>query len=121
LRAIPIGNDYLNAATVVAAFALAYYFRLSWRLALGATVVYALFYAGALALGAVYGANLVWIAAALFVVGWIGQLIGHYLEGARPALLDDLQFLLIGPLWEIAHAYRALGWPSDDPQRRPAG
>src|SRR5262249_36547589 len=109
-------DDRVNAATVVAALALAYYFRLSWRLALGATVVYALFYAGALALGAAYGANLVWIAAALFVLGWIGQLIGHGVEGARPALLDDLQFLLIGPLWELAHAYRALGLPITTPR-----
>jgi uncharacterized membrane protein YGL010W len=121
LKAIPIGGDYVNAASVVAALALAYYFRLSWRLALGVAVVYALFYAGAAALGAVYGSKLAAIAAAIFVLGWIGQFVGHHLEGVRPALFEDLQFLLIGPLWELAHAYRALGWPSHDPRRVAAG
>ena len=36
---------------------------------------------------------------AIFVVAWIGQFIGHALEGRRPSFFKDLQFLLIGPLW----------------------
>jgi len=111
LKAIPIGGEWLNAASVVALLALGYYWRLSPRLALGGAVAFALFYAGARSLGAAYGPNLVWIAAAIFVVGWIGQFVGHHVEGARPSFFKDLQFLLIGPLWELAHAYRALGWP----------
>ncbi len=35
----------------------------------------------------------------IFVVAWIGQFIGHKLEGKSPSFLKDLQFLLIGPLW----------------------
>lgn len=35
----------------------------------------------------------------LFVLAWIGQFIGHYLEGKKPSFIDDLRFLLIGPLW----------------------
>ncbi len=37
----------------------------------------------------------------LFVVGWIGQFIGHRYEGKRPSFFRDLQFLLVGPLWVI--------------------
>lgn len=37
--------------------------------------------------------------AAVFVVAWIGQFIGHKLEGRKPSFFDDLQFLLIGPAW----------------------
>jgi uncharacterized membrane protein YGL010W len=36
---------------------------------------------------------------ALFIIGWIGQFIGHRIEGKRPSFFQDLQFLLIGPLW----------------------
>lgn len=35
----------------------------------------------------------------IFVLAWIGQFIGHKIEGKKPSFLDDLKFLLIGPLW----------------------
>ncbi|MGE6330715.1 DUF962 domain-containing protein [Psychrobacter pacificensis] len=37
--------------------------------------------------------------AAVFVVAWIGQFIGHKIEGKKPSFFEDLQFLLIGPAW----------------------
>lgn len=37
--------------------------------------------------------------AAVFVVAWIGQFIGHKIEGKKPSFFKDLQFLLIGPAW----------------------
>ncbi|MFW5823713.1 MAG: DUF962 domain-containing protein [Marinobacter sp.] len=40
----------------------------------------------------------------LFVVGWIAQFIGHYYEGRKPAFVDDLVGLLIGPLFVVAEA-----------------
>jgi uncharacterized membrane protein YGL010W len=45
----------------------------------------------------------------LFVVAWIGQFIGHAIEGKRPSFFKDLQFLMIGPLWLLADVYRRLG------------
>jgi uncharacterized membrane protein YGL010W len=45
----------------------------------------------------------------IFVAAWIGQFIGHAIEGKRPSFFKDLQFLLIGPLWLLAAAYRRLG------------
>ncbi len=44
--------------------------------------------------------------AAVFVVAWIGQFIGHKLEGKKPSFFEDLQFLLIGPAWV---AYTLMG------------
>jgi len=35
----------------------------------------------------------------VFVIAWIGQFIGHKIEGKKPSFLDDLRFLLIGPIW----------------------
>jgi len=37
--------------------------------------------------------------AGIFIVAWIGQFIGHKIEGKKPSFFEDLQFLLIGPLW----------------------
>jgi len=47
----------------------------------------------------------------IFVIAWIGQFIGHAIEGARPSFFKDLQFLLIGPLWLVAAAYRRFSVP----------
>ena len=45
----------------------------------------------------------------IFIIAWIGQFIGHEIEGKKPAFFKDLQFLLIGPLWTLAHAFRFMG------------
>jgi uncharacterized membrane protein YGL010W len=37
----------------------------------------------------------------LFILAWIGQFIGHGIEGKKPSFIKDLQFLLIGPAWVI--------------------
>lgn len=37
----------------------------------------------------------------VFVAAWIGQFVGHKIEGKKPSFLDDLSFLLIGPMWVI--------------------
>lgn len=44
-----------------------------------------------------------------FVVGWAAQLVGHVFEGRKPAFLDDLVGLLIGPLFLVAEVAFALG------------
>ncbi len=41
----------------------------------------------------------------LFVLAWIGQFVGHKIEGVKPSFFDDLQFLLIGPAWVLSHLY----------------
>jgi len=51
---------------------------------------------------------------AIFVAAWIGQFIGHNVEGARPSFFKDLQFLLIGPLWLMSFVYRKLDVAIDD-------
>ncbi|WP_020651896.1 Mpo1 family 2-hydroxy fatty acid dioxygenase [Massilia niastensis] len=45
---------------------------------------------------------------AVFVVAWIGQFIGHKIEGKKPSFFDDLRFLLIGPLFVLSFLYRRL-------------
>jgi uncharacterized membrane protein YGL010W len=35
----------------------------------------------------------------IFVLAWIGQFVGHRIEGKKPSFLNDVKFLLIGPIW----------------------
>jgi uncharacterized membrane protein YGL010W len=41
------------------------------------------------------------LGSAMFVFGWILQLIGHAFEGKAPSFFSDPKFLLIGPLWFV--------------------
>ena len=45
-----------------------------------------------------------------FVVGWVFQFVGHYYEGRKPAFVDDLVGLLVGPAFVVAEALFSLGW-----------
>ena len=44
---------------------------------------------------------------AVFVVMWLFQFWGHKIEGKKPSFLEDLRFLLIGPLWWANHFIKA--------------
>lgn len=46
----------------------------------------------------------------LFVLGWIIQFVGHYYEGRKPAFVDDLTGLMIGPMFVVAEVLFSLGW-----------
>lgn len=46
---------------------------------------------------------------ALFAVGWVFQFVGHWFEGKKPAFIDDLSGLAIGPLFVVAEAGFMLG------------
>ena len=46
---------------------------------------------------------------AIFILAWIGQFIGHHLEGKKPSFFKDVQFLLIGPIWLLGFIFRAFG------------
>jgi uncharacterized membrane protein YGL010W len=60
-----------------------------------------------------------------FILGWIFQLVGHAIEGKRPALLDNFsQAVFTAPLFVLAELLSALGWkgplgsgPHDGPKR----
>jgi uncharacterized membrane protein YGL010W len=103
-------SPWANWATFTSLAALLYYLTLSPRLAAGLILACAALLAGTRALGTLpwplWATSLV-----IFVIAWIGQFIGHAIEGQRPSFFKDLQFLLIGPLWLLAAAYRRLSVP----------
>ena len=54
----------------------------------------------------------VWLAcgAGVFAVGWLIQFVGHWYEGRKPAFVDDVVGLLVGPMFVVAEALFLLGW-----------
>lgn len=46
----------------------------------------------------------------LLALGWVLQFVGHYYEGRKPAFVDDIRGLLVGPMFITAEALFALGW-----------
>jgi uncharacterized membrane protein YGL010W len=45
-----------------------------------------------------------------FLIGWVIQFVGHWYEGRKPAFVDDLIGLLVGPMFVTAEALFLLGW-----------
>ena len=88
---------FLNWSSIFGAVALAFYLRLSLQLffIMLAQVVFFL----ALCFYVDQVTNLLYLSIALFVIAWIGQFWGHKVEGKKPSFFQDVQFLLIGPIW----------------------
>ena len=104
---VPLAGFLVTPAWVVFALAAAWYLtRGSLILGVAVTVV-----VGLLMLFA-HKIETAWIAwgVGFFVVGWIIQFVGHWYEGKKPAFVDDLVGLLVGPMFIVAEAMFALGW-----------
>lgn len=103
------GGVPLSLALLAALASSLFYFRLDTRYG----IAMALVLAGMLAVGhwLAAQATVLWLGAGvgLFVVGWVIQFVGHYYEGRKPAFVDDLAGLLIGPLFVAAELGFALG------------
>ena len=92
-------------ALLVAAAALAYYVTLSRTFALGMGVM-----AGAMLvlLAMLPNGTVLPTSIGVFVAAWLGQFVGHHIEGKKPSFFDDLRFLLIGPLFVLSILYRRI-------------
>jgi uncharacterized membrane protein YGL010W len=105
---LPWGPSWLNAAVVLMGGAMVWYAILSPRLALGMAAVTSLLLGGVFVLAGLpvplWASSL-----AVFVLAWVGQFVGHHIEGKKPSFFEDLQFLLVGPLWLLGFVYRRLG------------
>ena len=115
LYAIPFPVErglFTNWSAVVIVLAWIYYLRLSIPMFLGFLVIGGLLVWGNNALYQALGEDagqLALVSLGIFVIAWIGQFIGHKIEGKKPSFLEDLQFLLIGPAWLLHFIYKKLG------------
>ena len=96
-------NGYVNWASFLIAFAIYYYYKLSPVLSYFMLLLMMLFSAGIVSLETMHntaGWPQMWqFCLGIFIIAWIGQFIGHKIEGKKPSFLDDIKFLLIGPIW----------------------
>ena len=95
------------AAYLLIGGATLFYLMLSFTLAIGmlalaALMVYPLTQLGEATLP---------LAFAVFVAAWVGQFVGHRIEGKKPSFLEDVRYLLVGPAWLLAKVYRRVGIP----------
>lgn len=104
-----LGAVAVTPAFVVVAAAVAYYVRLDIKLGILMAALLALcLWAGH---NIAMASTLVWLSWGLgmFIVGWVWQFVGHYFEGRKPAFVDDIIGLVIGPLFVVAEAVFMLG------------
>lgn len=99
---VDVAGIAVTPALVVFLVSSLFYFKLSLTYGLAMFIIH-----GALLLTAGHFATLstaAWLGAGvgIFVVGWVIQFIGHYYEGRKPAFVDDIMGLAIGPLFVVA-------------------
>ncbi len=115
LYSIPFFTErslFFNWAAVLLLAALGYYLRLSLPMFVGFIVVGGAMLWGNNAIFEMTGRNagqMALVSLGIFVVAWIGQFIGHKIEGKKPSFLEDVQFLLIGPAWLLHFIYKKVG------------
>jgi uncharacterized membrane protein YGL010W len=109
--AIPVGGWPVTPATVAwAVTTLWYVTRGDLALGLAVSLANLVLILAALPLGQLDVTPwLVW-SLGLFFVGWAIQFVGHYYEGKKPAFVDDLRGLLVGPMFVVAEALFSVGW-----------
>jgi uncharacterized membrane protein YGL010W len=104
-----VNDAAVSLAAVVWVLSSVYYLKLD--LMLGALIT--LIHGAMLIAAAPFGqaSTQVWLAmgVGVFVFGWVLQFIGHYYEGKKPAFVDDLIGLAIGPFFVLAELVFLLG------------
>ncbi len=94
----------LDLAVPAAVAVLVYYATIDARGALVSALCFAVLYGIAV--------HLPWgVDVGAFVLGWVFQLVGHRLEGNKPKFLENLTYLLIGPLYFFGELYGSLTHP----------
>ena len=110
---VELGSIAISAAMLFAALVVVYYLVLDVPMGIAMAVIFAaLLWAGERI--AALGTAQAWAwFAALFIGGWILQLVGHVYEGRRPALADNLFQIFVAPIFLCAEIFFALGYKPD--------
>ena len=103
---ILFGAVHLNWGILITIGLVIYYFKLSKKMAYGMSFIGFLLNFGNYSLSIYLEYDLWVLSLLLFIVAWIGQFIGHKIEGEKPSFFKDLEFLLIGPAWLLSHIYK---------------
>ena len=109
--AFMVALPWLNWATLSLLVIVGFYARLSLPLTVAMTLFTVICLLSAAFIEGWMGTvGLLGLSLGVFVVLWIGQFIGHQIEGKKPSFFEDIQFLMIGPAWVMAFIFDRLGW-----------
>ena len=112
IKLFNVGEFKVNLAYILIILAWLFYLRLSIIISFGMFGISALCIFGTYQLERLFGISdgtLILIYTGIFILAWIGQFIGHKIEGKKPSFFEDLQFLLIGPAWLLSFIYKKIG------------
>ena len=104
-----LGGLWISPAVVVALASAWFYLRLEVKLGVLMTVLMGLsVWAGHVL---AQQSTMVWLSSglAMFVIGWVIQFVGHHYEGRKPAFVDDVSGLIVGPLFVVVELAFMLG------------
>src|SRR6185437_6987036 len=91
----------VDPAALAAVAVLLYYVALDVRGALISLIAFSVLYAAAI--------HLPWgLSVGAFALGWVFQLVGHRFEGNKPKFLENMVYLLIGPLYFFHELFDSL-------------
>ncbi|MFZ4712537.1 MAG: DUF962 domain-containing protein [Bacteriovoracaceae bacterium] len=98
---------YLNWSTIFVFGCLIFYLSLNFMMFLGMFIQTTIMFWICVKLEAM--GILLPFCITVFVLSWVAQFYGHKIEGKKPSFLQDLAFLLIGPLWVLRSLYKKMG------------
>lgn len=116
LWALPVPDEFfeisplLNWGTAFLMAAAVYYFIISVSLAIG-LLPFIIGVAGIDMWLVGSGYSLFRVSLGLLVAGIIGLWLGHRRERGVRAVLQDLQYMMLGPAWLLSVIYRRIGIP----------
>ena len=110
LAELPFPGFSISPAPVLYLAGTLYYLRLDLRFGLTMAVLNGLALWLGLQMAALDWSHWFGWSLGIFVGGWALQALGHYWEGRKPAFMDDIRGLAIGPLFVVAEAGFALGF-----------
>lgn len=108
-----IGHLALSPAIGVWLVGNIFYLKLDVKLGLVMALITGIMIIAAQSVAALTVIGWLVVSVGVFVFGWVLQFIGHYYEGKKPAFVDDLMGLAIGPLFVVAELGFELGLRND--------
>ncbi|MDR9860413.1 MULTISPECIES: DUF962 domain-containing protein [Pseudomonas] len=104
-----LGGLWISPAVLLALASAWFYLRLEVKLGVLMTLLMGLsVWAGHVL---AQQSTMVWLSSglAMFVIGWVIQFVGHHYEGRKPAFVDDVSGLIVGPLFVVVELAFLLG------------
>lgn len=102
-------NQFAHFGTIIILIGLLFYLKLSFKIFIGMFMLSLVVLIDIWLVNQLFDKNtFTYLTISIFVLSWVGQFIGHKIEGKKPSFIKDIQFLLIGPAWLIGFIYSYL-------------